>query len=134
MAIAGDRGVTETLARYRQHQRDVTPTDLHHVENGGHVAAVVVGALGFAAVAERLRAGECESLCLRNAFEEGCEGVQLDRILVFTEVPLARDRPQHLRSALMRLLDDRFELARQFQIYCHGSTFRVMAGSDDSAR
>ena len=66
----GDRGVAEALAGHRQHQRDVAPTDLHHVEHCRHVAAVVVVALGLGAVAERLGAGERDGVRLRDALEQ----------------------------------------------------------------
>ena len=63
------------------------------------------------------------ALACRDALEERGQRVELDRILVLPQIPLARDRSQHLGGALMRLLDHRFELLRQFQIDCHDSTF-----------
>ena len=38
------------------------------------------------------------------------QGVELDGVGVFVEVVLARDRPQHLGRALVRLVDDGLQL------------------------
>ena len=79
--------------------------------------------LGLCAVAERLGAGEGDRLGLRDALEQGGQRVEFDGVRVLPQVVLARDRPQHLGGALVRLLDDRLQLLRQFQIDCHDSTF-----------
>ena len=62
-------------------------------------------------VAERLDACEREGLCLRDAFEERYQGLQLDGVLVLTQVILARYRAQHLGGALMRFMNYRLQLA-----------------------
>ncbi len=116
-----DGGVAEALAGHGEHQSDVAPTDLDHVDDGRHVAAVVVGFLGILGVAECLGARERDEVRLRDAFEEGGQGIQLDRILVLAEIPFAGYRPEHLGGTLVRLLDHRVQLARQFQIDCHES-------------
>ncbi len=55
--------------------------------------------------------------------EQRCQGVQFDGVGVLGDVVLTRDRPQHLRGTLVRLLDHGFQLARHFEIDCHVSLF-----------
>ena len=68
---AGDRGVAEALARHRQHQCDIAPADLDHVEHGGHVAAVVVVSLASSASRNASAPANAMVLASRDALEQG---------------------------------------------------------------
>ncbi|CFR72046.1 Uncharacterised protein [Mycobacterium tuberculosis] len=77
----------------------------------------MVFVLAFVLVAKRMGSGKVERF--GGALEQIDQGVEFDRVGMFLQVVLAGYRPHHLRSALMGLDDDRLQLARQFQIYCH---------------
>ena len=96
----------------------VTNIRLEGLQRRCHVGAVAVLFRAFAGL-QAAGPGHVQGVRFGGAGEQLGQGVELDRIGVFFDVVLAGDRPHHLRSALVCLVDHRVHLAGQFQIDCH---------------
>jgi len=113
-----DRRVAQALVGNRQQHRRISPTGFQGLQRRCHVGAVAVLFRAFAGL-KPAGSGHVQGVRFGGAGEQLGQRVELDRIGVFFDVVLAGDRPHHLRSALVCLVDHRVHLAGQFQIDCH---------------